>query len=93
MKTFEEFLEESSAPKTEKEYEYTPAKTQNKNSLGHTVVGQTWMGKAKTKGANILKHKDTGKYFASGGSSTSITKSTTFHDSPEAAAKSYHNKQ
>lgn len=88
MKTFEEYLEEETA-----EYKYKAASTPTKTRTGHTVVGQTWTGPDKDKkGANIVKHKDSGKFYASGGSSTSVTKKTTFHDSAEEAAKAYHNK-
>ena len=56
-------------------------------SAGHTVVGHSWHSNG-TKHANIVKHGMTGKYFAAGGSSSHPVKSTTYHDSPEEAAKS-----
>ena len=54
-----------------------------------TFVGYTHSA-TKGKGANILKHNQTKKYYAAGGSSTAFTAKTTLHDSPEAAAKAYH---
>ena len=54
-----------------------------------TFVGYTH-STSKGKGANILKHNKTGKYYAAGGSSTAFTAKTTLHDTPEAAAKAYH---
>ena len=67
---------------------YEPASgTSSKNAAGHTLVGHSWHSDG-TKHANIMKHGETGKYFAAGGSSMHPTKSTTFHDSPEEAAKS-----
>jgi len=67
---------------------YEPASgTPSKTSAGHTLVGHSWHSNG-TKHANIMKHGETGKYFAAGGSSMHPTKSTTFHDSPEEAAKS-----
>lgn len=56
-------------------------------SAGHTLVGYSFHSNG-TKHANILKHGETGKYFAAGGSSSHPVKSTTYHDSPEEAAKS-----
>lgn len=56
-------------------------------SAGHTIVGHSFHSNG-TKHANIVKHGVTGKYFAAGGSSSHPTKNTTFHDSPEEAAKS-----
>jgi hypothetical protein len=60
---------------------------QTKTSSGHTIVGHSFHGNG-TKHANIVKHGETGKYFAAGGSSSHPVKSTTFHDSPEDAVKS-----
>lgn len=57
---------------------------------GHVVVGYTVHKDNNTKGANILKHGETGKYFAAGGSSTHPRAATQYHDTPEAAAKAYH---
>ncbi len=54
-----------------------------------TYVGYTHSA-TKGKGANILKHHDTKKYYAAGGSSTAFTQKTTLHDTPQAAAKAYH---
>lgn len=54
-----------------------------------TYVGYTHSA-TKGKGANILKHNDTKKYYAAGGSSTAFTQKTTLHDTPQAAAKAYH---
>lgn len=60
---------------------------QTKTGAGHTIVGHSFHANG-TKHANILKHGETGKYFAANGSSSHPTKTTTFHDSPEEAAKS-----
>lgn len=65
---------------------YTPSSGNSKTGAGHTIVGTTWHPNG-TKHANIVKHGVTGKYFAAGGSSSHPTKTTTFHDSPEEAAK------
>jgi hypothetical protein len=54
-----------------------------------TYVGYTHSA-TKGKGANILKHNETKKYYAAGGSSTAFTQKTTLHDTPQAAAKAYH---
>ena len=54
-----------------------------------TYVGYTHSA-TKGKGANILKHNTTKKYYAAGGSSTAFTQKTTLHDTPQAAAKAYH---
>jgi hypothetical protein len=54
-----------------------------------TFVGYTHSA-TKGKGANILKHNQTKKYYAAGGSSTAFTKKTTLHDTPEDAARAYH---
>jgi hypothetical protein len=62
-----------------------------KTSKGHTHAGVSY-NSTGNKGANILKHGDTGKYFAAGGSSSSTNARTTYHDSPEAAAKEYHSR-
>ena len=65
-------------------------------SGGHQIKGKsgTYVGythsATKGKGANILKHNTTKKYYAAGGSSTAFTAKTTLHDTPEAAAKAYH---
>jgi hypothetical protein len=65
-------------------------------SGGHEIKGKsgTFVGythsATKGKGANILKHNKTGKYYAAGGSSTAFTAKTTLHDSPQAAANAYH---
>lgn len=65
-----------------------------KTRSGHTVVGFTYYGPNKDlKGANIMKHGETGKFFAAGGSSSGATKYTTFHDTPEEAAEAYHAKK
>ena len=44
-----------------------------------TCVGYTHSA-TKGKGANILKHNKTKKYYAAGGSSTAFTAKTTLHD-------------
>jgi hypothetical protein len=54
-----------------------------------TYVGYTHSA-TKGKGANILKHNQTKKYYAAGGSSTAFTAKTTLHDTPEDAARAYH---
>jgi hypothetical protein len=90
LKTFEEFTTQLEEAK-EKEYVFKPSK-ESKTGQGHTCVGSTWTKEGGLKGANICKHKETGKFFASGGSSTAVTKSTTFHDTPESAATEYHKK-
>jgi len=54
-----------------------------------SYVGYTHSA-TKGKGANILKHNKTKKYYAAGGSSTAFTQKTTLHDTPEDAAKAYH---
>ena len=54
-----------------------------------TYVGYTHSA-TKGKGANILKHNTTKKYYAAGGSSTAFTQKTTLHDTPEDAARAYH---
>ena len=65
-------------------------------SGGHQIKGKsgTYVGythsATKGKGANILKHNTTKKYYAAGGSSTAFTQKTTLHDTPQAAAKAYH---
>jgi hypothetical protein len=60
-----------------------------RTSAGHIGVGIAYTKNGKT---NIMQHKDGNKYFAAGGSSSGVTKHTTFHDTPEAAAQSYHDK-
>jgi hypothetical protein len=65
-------------------------------SGGHQIKGKsgTYVGythsATKGKGANILKHNTTKKYYAAGGSSTAFTAKTTLHDTPQAAARAYH---
>jgi len=65
-------------------------------SKGHQIKGKsgTFVGythsASKGKGANILKHNKTKKYYAAGGSSTAFTQKTTLHDTPEDAARAYH---
>ncbi len=87
MKTFQEFLDE----KTDRDYKYKTGTRPVKTGKGHYVVGHTWTGPDKDKkGANILKHKDTNKFFAAGGSSTK--ESNKQFDTPEEAAKDYHSK-
>jgi len=74
------------------DHKYEPhANATMKTSKGHTHAGVSY-NSAGNKGANILKHGDTGKYFAAGGSSSSTNARTTYHDSPEAAAKEYHSR-
>lgn len=60
---------------------------------GHRNLGTSWNAETGTKEAIIMQHKDTKKYFAAGGSSSHPTKNTTFHDTPEEAAKAYHEKE
>jgi hypothetical protein len=60
------------------------------DSKSGRIVGNTMSVVNNFKGANIIKHYDTGKYYAAGGSSTAYTSKTTLHDTPEAAAKAYH---
>lgn len=87
--SFAGFIAEAKGP-----YVYKPARKPNfvKTGKGHTYVGGTETESGGLKGANVFKHKETGKYFAAGGSSSAITKSTTFHETPEEAAKAYHSK-
>jgi hypothetical protein len=66
---------------------YTPSPGGRPNKAGHTVVGHS-MNADGTKNSNIMKHAETGKYYAAGGSSTHATKTATFHDTPEEAANS-----
>ncbi len=74
------------------DHKYNPHKHQTmKTSKGHTHMGITLNSKG-LKGANILKHGETGKYFAAGGSASGINARTTYHDTPEAAAKEYHSR-
>ena len=74
------------------DHTYTPHKNQiDKTSKGHTHMGVSWNSKG-LKGANILKHGDTNKYFAAGGSASGTNARTTYHDTPEAAAKEYHSR-
>ena len=74
------------------DHKYEPhANATMKTSKGHTHAGVSY-NSAGNKGANILKHGDTGKYFAAGGSSSSTNARTTYHDTPEAAAKEYHSR-
>ena len=74
------------------EVSYKPSSGREiKTTAGHTIVGQSFNANG-TKHSNIVKHGETGKFFAAGGSSSHPTKATTFHDSPEDAAnrkKSY----
>jgi hypothetical protein len=65
---------------------YEPSPGARPNKAGHTLVGFSFHSD-NTKHANIMKHGETGKYFAAGGSSSHPVKSTTFHDTPEEAAK------
>ena len=92
--SFQDFISE--AKKSQSDYEFRPLKSKEKTKQGHEVVGATWTGPdvdpKNNKGVNILKHKETGKFFAAGGSSNAVTKSTTMHDSPEEAAEDYHSK-
>jgi hypothetical protein len=66
---------------------YEPSPGARPNKAGHTLVGFSFHSD-NTKHANIMKHGETGKYYAAGGSSSHPVKSTTFHDTPEEAAKS-----
>jgi hypothetical protein len=68
-------------------YEPSMSSRPSVTSAGHTIVGNSFHSNG-TKHANIMKHGQTGKYFAAGGSSSHPVKSTTFHDTPEDAAKS-----
>lgn len=86
MITFQEFITEKNDP----DFKYVKASSTIKTGKGHTIVGHTWTGPEKDKkGANIIKHKDTNKFFAAGGSST---KEGQQFDTPEEAAKDYHTK-
>ena len=70
------------------EVSYKPSSGRGiKTTAGHTIVGQSFNANG-TKHSNIVKHGETGKFFAAGGSSSHPTKATTFHDSPEDAANS-----
>ena len=70
------------------EVSYKPSSGREiKTTAGHTIVGQSFNANG-TKHSNIVKHGETGKFFAAGGSSSHPTKATTFHDSPEDAANS-----
>ena len=66
---------------------YEPSPGARPNKAGHTLVGFSFHSD-NTKHANIMKHGETGKYYAAGGSSSHPVKSTTFHDTPEDAVKS-----
>jgi len=66
---------------------YEPSPGARPNNAGHTLVGFSFHSD-NTKHANIMKHGETGKYYAAGGSSSHPVKSTTFHDTPEDAVKS-----
>ena len=81
--------EKAVAIKTIKEeVSYKPSSGRGiKTTAGHTIVGQSFNANG-TKHSNIVKHGETGKFFAAGGSSSHPTKATTFHDSPEDAANS-----
>ena len=72
-------------------YHYKNSGTSFLKGKSGTYVGHTHSA-SKGKGANILKHNKTGKYYAAGGSSTAFTQKTTLHDTPEEAAKAYHDK-
>lgn len=85
MKKFKEFVAEK-----QNEWRYEPNKG-NFRSRSGTLVGTTWY-KNDTKGANIMKHNN-GKFYAAGGASTAYyPNKTKLHDTPEEAAKEYHNK-
>lgn len=60
------------------------------HSKSGKIVGNTMSVVSNLKGANIIKHHDTGKYYAAGGSSTAYTSKTTLHDTPQDAARAYH---
>lgn len=92
--TFEDYILAESNVETITDYVYRPSSTVSKpTSKGHVVVGHTWSGENKDKkGANILQHGETKKYFAAGGSSTSVLKGTKFFDTEEEAAHDYHNR-
>jgi len=97
-------VEEEFEPTGEEQYEdwdLEEAKDTDKYSYIDQSKGQVIKGKSGTyvgythsatkgKGANILKHNQTKKYYAAGGSSTAFTKKTTLHDTPEDAARAYH---
>jgi hypothetical protein len=90
MKTFKELLLTLESKKDTELYHYKSAgsTSQIKRKSG-TFVGYT-QSASKGKGANILKHNETGKYYAAGGSSSAFTAKTTLHDTPKAAARAYH---
>ena len=97
-------VEEEFEPTGEEQYEdwdLEEAKDTDKYSYIDQSKGQVIKGKSGTyvgythsatkgKGANILKHNQTKKYYAAGGSSTAFTQKTTLHDTPEDAARAYH---
>jgi hypothetical protein len=97
-------VEEDFEPTGEEQYEdwdLEEAKDTDKYTYIDQSKGQVIKGKSGTyvgythsatkgKGANILKHNNTKKYYAAGGSSTAFTQKTTLHDTPEDAARAYH---
>lgn len=89
MKSFQEFL---ITEKVDNDYKYKQGTRPVKTGKGHSVVGHTWTGPDKDKkGANIIQHKDTKKFFAGGGSKTNETDKQ--FDTPEEAAAAYHGKK
>ncbi len=97
--TFEDYILAESRAKRDPDYIYTPLDMTafwNRKPLpsGNLIVGHTWTGpEKKMKGANILQHGKTGKFFAATGANTGILKNSTFHDSAEEAAEFYHKPQ
>ena len=87
MNKMDEDLEE--AKDTDKYTYIDQSKGQVIKGKSGTYVGYTHSA-TKGKGANILKHNNTKKYYAAGGSSTAFTAKTTLHDTPEDAARAYH---
>ena len=87
MNKMDEDLEE--AKDTDKYTYIDQSKGQIIKGKSGTYVGYTHSA-TKGKGANILKHNQTKKYYAAGGSSTAFTQKTTLHDTPEDAARAYH---
>lgn len=98
MRTLTEFLEDSMMVEGEEYF----MKVRGKQ--GNGLLGADGKSPRKThayhmtqtadgrKGANVHKHPETGKWYAAGGSSSAVRKTTTFHNTPEEAATAYHAK-
>lgn len=70
----------------EAHHTFTPNDGTHTNSNGHRFAGNSWNENGR-KHATIYQHKDTGKYYAE-----RITANTTYHDTPEDAARAYGSK-